>query len=122
MSQNPREFYASHSPGRILDMHIPFGSMVKFQCLAQFLMDHLPYTVMFPLTLLLRKFALFTYPVSNRFVSITTKSRLIILLRIINFGFNFTGHYYFTPLRVFTPTLADGFSLEFERQQLSTSL
>ena len=31
-------------------------------------------------------------------------------------------YYYFTPLEFFTSVLADGFSLEFERQQVPTSL
>ena len=33
-----------------------------------------------------------------------------------------TDHYYFTLLEFFTSVLADGFSLEFEWQQISSSL
>ena len=52
LPQNPGEFCASHSPGRILVC--AFGSMVKFQFLVQFPADHLSYPVMSSLVLFLR--------------------------------------------------------------------
>ena len=44
ISQNSREFYASHSLGWILGYaYIPVVRMVKFKFLAQFFVDHFPY-------------------------------------------------------------------------------
>ena len=42
VSQNPKEFCASHFLGRIRVVHIPFVRIVKFKFLAQFPTDHLP--------------------------------------------------------------------------------
>ena len=54
VSQNPAEFYACHSLGWILVVHIPFGSMVKFQFLAHFPVDLFPYPVVFSPNFFLR--------------------------------------------------------------------
>ena len=66
-------------------MHIPFGSMVKFQYLAQFSVDLLLCQVAFSLVLILPQFSVFTYYMINPLVSITT---LVILLDLIYFCFN----------------------------------
>ena len=52
--------------------HIPFGSMVKFQFLAQITVDLLPHPVVSSLTLFLCKFVAFVYYAISSFVSITT--------------------------------------------------
>ena len=52
-------------------MHIPFVSMVKFEFLAHFPVDHLADPVVFRLLLFPCKFAAFTYYVIDRFVSVT---------------------------------------------------
>ena len=53
-------------------VHIPLGSMVKFQFFAQISVDHILYPVVFSCILLLRKLATFAYYIINGFVSITT--------------------------------------------------
>ena len=45
VSQNPREFYAPFSPGRILSCACTIFSMVIFKFLAVFPVDHLPHPV-----------------------------------------------------------------------------
>ena len=67
--------------------------MVKFEFLAQFPVDHLPYAVMSSLILLLCYFATFTYSEINHFVFVTTSYTLAILLHIITFCFNIIGLY-----------------------------
>ena len=69
----------SHSLCQILGSAYPFIRMVKFQFLAQFLVDHLTHSVL-----------------------------LIIII--------------ITPPEFFTSVLADGFSMEFEWQQVSSSI
>ena len=61
-------------------VYTPFISMVKFQFIAQFPVDHFSYPVVSILTLLLRYFAIFAYNV-------------LYLLRIIDFGLNIFGLY-----------------------------
>ena len=78
-------------------MHIPFICMVKFKFLAHFPVDHLADSVMSGLVLLLCQFATIAYYVSS----------LSLLL--------------LSPFEVFTSASTDGLSLEFERQQVSSS-
>ena len=68
-------------------VHIPYGSMIKFQFLAQFSVDHLSHPVSH--IVLQHEFAAFAYYVINHFVSIT----LAILLHIIDFCFIKIGPY-----------------------------
>ena len=63
-------------------VHIPFGSMIKFQSLAQFPADHLLDPVVYNL---LCKFATFVYYVINRFISFSALLKLSILLCIIDY-------------------------------------
>ena len=53
-------------------VHIPFYSMIKFQFLIQFPVDHLPCPFVSSLILSLHEFATFAYYVINRFLSIIT--------------------------------------------------
>ena len=78
VSQNPREVWASHSPG-----WMPFVRMIKFKILTQFPVNHLPHPVVSSLILFLYKFAAFTLDVIDRFVSITKYSKYAILSRLI---------------------------------------
>ena len=78
-------------------MHITFSSMVKFQFFAQFPVDHIAHSVVPWLILLSRSFATFDYYVIKSCVLL-----LLLLLVVV--------------------VLADGFSLEFEWQQVSSSL
>ena len=57
------------------------------------------------------------------FLLITIRSGLLAEIRwsICMSKSHYYYYYYFTLLRVFTPMLADGYSLEFEKQQASSS-
>ena len=77
-------------------VHIPLGSRVKIQSFAQFLVDYLSYSGVPSLVLLLCKFATFAYCAIY--------------------------YPYFLLWEFFTLTLADDFPLEFEWQQVSSSL
>ena len=84
LSQNLRDFCLILWD-EFLFLHIPLGSMVEFQFLAQFRVDHLPRPVVNSLVLLYY-------------------------------------YYYLHLFNFFTLALADGFSLEFEWQQVYSSL
>ena len=102
VSQNPRELCTSHFPRRILGFAYTIYSYgyIYISCTV----DHFPHRVMSSLILFLHKITAFAYHVIDRFISITT----LLLL--------------FTPWEFFTRVLADGLSLEFEWQQVSSSL
>ena len=53
VSQNLREVRASHFPGRILIVHMPFVHMVKLNLLTQFPVDHFFHPVMSSVTIFL---------------------------------------------------------------------
>ena len=53
-------------------VHIPFGSMDKFQFFVQFPIDHLSHPIMSSHTFRWSYFAAFAYYVSNRFISFST--------------------------------------------------
>ena len=89
--------------------------------------------------LLLYQFVVFIYYVINSFISITQQATLAILLCIINFCFGIISRYaiiawwllllllsllllLYTLLEFFTSALTDGFPLEFEWAQVSSSL
>ena len=58
-------------PDEFWSVHMPFGSMVKFQFLEQFLVNYFPFPVMSRLVHFLRLFTAFAYMI-NHFVSIIT--------------------------------------------------
>ena len=97
-------------------VHIPFVCMVEFKFLAHLSVDHLAHPLMSNLILLLCKFAAFAYYVINHYVPIITKPTFAVLLCLILLLL------LFTPLEFFPSVLADGFSLEFEWQQVSSYL
>ena len=73
-------------------VHIPFCSMIKFQFLAQFLVDNLSHPHVLSFIFFWCYFATFTY-VINSFVSITTYPKFVIPLPIIYFCFNVISSY-----------------------------
>ena len=70
----------------------PFVHMVRFQLLAQFLIDPLPHPVVSSFEIFLRSIASFIY-VINCFVSITTYPPFAIRLCLIYFRFNIVCSY-----------------------------
>ena len=91
-------------------MHIPFVCMVKFNLLAQFLVDHLPppsrvssYT----------SFTAFAYHVINRFVAITILSTSAILLY---------QYFCFTPCEFFKQALTGDLPKSFDEEQMLLDL
>ena len=76
-------------------VHIPFDCMVKFQFLAQFLVDCLPHPIMSSLVLPLCVFAIFAYYVSNGCISIFLCYHLMLAIpfRYVSFRFNMISPY-----------------------------
>ena len=71
--------------------HIPFGSIAKFESLAQFPVDYLSFLVIPCLVLILYKFARFVYFVINLFICVSPYPTQAILVPIINFRFDEIG-------------------------------
>ena len=101
-SKSKRISYISISRTDSDSFHIPFGRMVKFQFLAQFPMDYLPLPAVSSIIFVFRQFAAFAnYLIYHNVINV------VIIIYSLEF---------------FTSVLADGLSLEFEWQQVSSSL
>ena len=74
-------------------VHIPFGSMVEFQSLAQFPVNHPSSPVVPSFVLLLWDFSVFANYVTNHFVFVSILPTFTIILYIVDFRLNIIGPY-----------------------------
>ena len=121
LSQNSREVCVSHSPGPILGWANTTYSYGEIKIFAHFPLDHPSHPVVSSLIIffvlvccicLLCDWSFFLYHHNLHLLSCCVLSIFALIWLVL----------LFTPLEFFTSVLANGFSLEFEWQQVSSSL